>query len=458
MQSSEGVSLVRYVLETDHSTLPREVTERTKMLVFDQIGCSLVGMELPSGELALRYAQANGGSDESSVFRSASRLPAAHAAWVNGTSGHAAELDCPHATADFRATGHPAAVIVPAALAVAERQHSSGSDLVQAVAAGFEAGARTVSVTGGLPRMRAEHGLYGGCLHSIGAALSSTRLLGLDLQQSLHACALSVGQALSPVGFFGERRHMSKSVTKGGQPAFAGVAGALQAAFGLEGVDDIFTCDGGIVATWGEPGREGELTRGLGQDHAVMGANFKFYAAGYPIHAAAEAALRLVAEHGLDAEDIEGVSVGMPRFAALTVDSRDMPTISMQAMLSVAVVAGRLGFEEAHSDALLRDSRVVRLRSLVTVEVDSELERVQPHGRGARVTIRTRNGTYTSLVEHPKGHRFRPEGVSWADLREKWEPLLVSRLGASRFGALLRTCRSLDAVDDVREIAALLQD
>ncbi|TWH10290.1 Uncharacterized protein involved in propionate catabolism [Rhodococcus rhodochrous J45] len=216
--------MIEHLTRQQHSDLPQLVAERTKMLIFDQLGCAYVGAELPSGRLALQYASTLGESRESSIAHSSRTLAAASAAFVNGAAGHAAELDCAHATTDFRATGHPATVIVPAAVAVAERHCSSGASLIDAVAAGFETGARTISVVGGLSRMRAEHGLYGGCLHSIGAAVASAKLLGLDADTTMHAAALALGQAISPVAFFGERRHLSKSITKGGQPATAGVA------------------------------------------------------------------------------------------------------------------------------------------------------------------------------------------------------------------------------------------
>ncbi|GCB54391.1 hypothetical protein rerp_07990 [Rhodococcus erythropolis] len=454
--TGEKSTMIEYLVEQRYSDLPSLVVERTKMLIFDQLGCAYVGAELPSGRLALQYAGTLGESRESSIAHSSRTMAAVTAAFVNGTAGHAAELDCAHATEDFRATGHPATVIVPAAVAVADRQCSSGADLVDAVAAGFEAGGRTISAVGGLSWMRSEHGLYAGCLHSIGAAVASAKLLGLDADTTRHAAALTLGQAVSPVAFFGERRHISKSITKGGQPATAGVAGALQAAAGLEGVDDIFGAPGGIIDTWGEPGRESALTDGLGEDYAVFGANFKFYAAGYPIHSAVEAALSLLADNGLSAEQVRSATVGMPSFAASVVDSRNMSTICMQDMLSVAMVAGRLGFEEAHSSALLASPQVSRLRKAVTVYVDDDLEREQPHGRGARVTLRTDSGEVSRLIEHPRGHRFRENNVTWDLLQLKWQSMLEPRMGAQRFAELVTSAMALEGLDDVRSLTGIL--
>ncbi|WP_222430119.1 MmgE/PrpD family protein [Rhodococcus rhodochrous] len=213
-----------------------------------------------------------------------------------------------------------------------------------------------------------------------------------------------------------------------------------------------------MIDTWGEQGRESLLTDGRGEDYAVLGANFKFYAAGYPIHSAVEAALGLLADNGLTSEQVESARVGMPAFAASVVDSRNMPTICMQDMVSVAMVVGWLGFQEAHSATLLAHPQVMRLRKAVTVEIDEVLEREQPDGRGSRVTLRTRLGEFSRLVEHPRGHRFRAHNVTWELLVEKWERVLEPRIGTARFSELLEGSIKLEGVGDIRSLTGALVD
>jgi len=70
--------------------------------------------------------------------------------------------------------------------------------------------------------------------------------------------------------------------------------------------------------------------RGLGETYAIMGANFKLLNAGYPIHAPVEAALTLVAQHGIQAGAIESIYVGMPTTSLKIVDNRDMHNICLQ--------------------------------------------------------------------------------------------------------------------------------
>ena len=256
----------------------------------------------------------------------ANGCPAPLAALANGTAGHADEFDSVHATSDFLGTGHPAAIIVPAATAVAERQFATGRDLINAVTLGYDVGSRTISVTGGLAPMMGNHGIDSGALHSLGAAFACARLLGLDEHHHLFAAALAAQQSIAINAPYGERRHMSKAFVTG-QSAFAGVTGALMAAAGFEASDNIFEAHGGIIDTWGMPGREGATDRRISAlDYAVMGANFKFYSAGYPIHSPVEAVLGMKSDYGLDAEEIKSITVRMPSHPASVVNNRSMPS------------------------------------------------------------------------------------------------------------------------------------
>jgi 2-methylcitrate dehydratase PrpD len=447
--------LSTYAAQASFSAIPEHVVERTKMVIFDELGCEVIGRLLPPGRIVAKYVRSQGGVSEARVIGETTMLPAALAALANGTAGHADEYDSPHSTPDFRGTGHPACIIVPAAVATAESRSATGRELVNAVCVGYDVGSRVISATGGLGPLRDGHGVYAGSLHGFGAAAASCRLMGLDAERHLYAAGIVSGQTLSLSAFFGERRHMTKGLVHG-QGAWAGVTAATLAGMGFESSDDVFGDRYGVLDTWAAEGRESELVKDLGEDFAITGVNFKFYSAGYPIHAPVEAALELLARHDLNVDDIEHVAVHMPSFAASVVDNREMPSITLQDMLAVAMVAGRLGVAEAHSATLLLDRRVRRLRDLITVVRDADFDERQPHGRGARVVITTGGNVVSYEVEHPKGHRFRTPAPGWAEMREKWEPELVPFIGSARFDDFYSACTSLEAVDTITDITGLL--
>ena len=247
---------------------------------------------------------------------------------------------------------------------------------------------------------------------------------------------------------------MSKALSTG-QGAFAGVTAARLAAMGFEGHDQVFDSRHGPLG-WAEGDTGDRLISGLGTDFAVMGANFKFYSAGYPIHAPVEAALTIMEREKLRVEDVAAVTIFLTTHTADTVSNRDMPSICVEDMLSVAMVHGRLGFAEAHSSASLVRSEVKALRPLIHAVADPEMDRTQPHGRGARVAIETDSGQRFELaVDHPRGHALRG-GVDWQALRQKWDDLLPGMIGQRNYDSFFSLCQTLERVDDLAELPHLL--
>ncbi|GAA5125845.1 MmgE/PrpD family protein [Pseudonocardia adelaidensis] len=450
MTESPTARIAEYAAGTAYDRLPHEVVDRAKIIVFDELACAVLGRELDPGVLVAAYVARSGGAPESTVLGTADRLPAPLAALANGTAGHADEFDGVHVTG-----GHPGAVIVPAAFATAERLRRGGAELINAVVLGYDVGTRLVDAVGGAGRIASVHHLHSDFLHAYGAASAAARLLGLDAGRHRHAAALTAGHAIGLRALFGEDRHISKALANG-QAAAAGVTGAFMAEAGLEGNDSVLEAPGGVLDAWADPARRDRVTRGLGDDHAVLGAHVKFYSAGYPIHAPVEAALRIVADTGIATADIDAVVVHLPARTADIVDGRRMPTINLQHMLGVALVAGGLGFEDAHSEPLRRDPRVAALAARVSIERHPGIDEAPPYARGATVDVVTGDGSRHSVrIEHPRGHAHRGP-VTWDDLDGKWRELLGSRIGPGRYAEALTAAKDLERVDDVSVLASLL--
>jgi len=225
------------------------------------------------------------------------------------------------------------------------------------------------------------------------------------------------------------------------------------AATGLEGNPDILGAPYGVLQAWGTSDRIGVFTRGLGKEYAILGANFKFINCGYPIHAAVEAAMTLVKQHGIAVGAIESVYVGMPTDTMKVVDNRDMHNICLQDVLSAALVQGGLKLRELPFPQVLEDPAYIRLRPRITLRGDPDLDRDQPAGRGAIVAITRRDGsTVRHRVEHPRGHSLRG-GVSWADLAQKWQ----EGLPECDVDRMLKLAQRLEHLEDVNELVGAFQ-
>ena len=139
-------SLAGYIASALQRPLPPEVVEKTKHHVLDTIAAMATGSRLKPGELATRFAASLGGAPESMVIGSKVVTTAVTAAMANAMLAHSDETDDSHAPS----LTHPGCAIVPAALAVAEREDASGEALLRAVALGYDVGCRIGRAMGGI--------------------------------------------------------------------------------------------------------------------------------------------------------------------------------------------------------------------------------------------------------------------------------------------------------------------
>src|SRR6266508_1882931 len=121
--------LARYMVQSRDRSLPADVARATKHRILDTLGAIVSGARLKPGEMAIKYVRAQGGVAEASVLTTDIRTSAINAALANGMFGHADETD------DFEPVtkAHPGCAVVPAALAMAEREDRSGMELLRAV-------------------------------------------------------------------------------------------------------------------------------------------------------------------------------------------------------------------------------------------------------------------------------------------------------------------------------------
>ncbi|WP_218018822.1 MmgE/PrpD family protein [Novosphingobium rosa] len=403
-----------YASQSRAEAIPPAVRERAKKVIFDEMACACFGRRSPAGEMTARYAAMYHSAGETRIYGTDLRAPLPYAALANGTAGHGFEVDGAHVIG-----GHPGASIVHAATATAELHKSSGADLINAVVLGYDIGVRMVEACGGLFAMIDRRHLQSDFLFSLGCCAASGRLMGLSAEQQAHAWALTTFQANGLNALFAEKHHISKSFCNG-QYAFGGVSGALLASIGMEGNEDIIGAKDGVLDAWGDGQHDAAVTAGLGQAFKIMGANFKFFNAGYPIHAAIEAAMGAITRDHIPTDTIASIHVGMPRAALAVVDNRAMHNICVQDMVAANIAAGGLKLADEPFPAMLSNPTYVRLRAAITAGVDPDLQRDAPEGRGARVTIVTRDGKQHALrVDNPRGHSLRGE-ISWNDLADKW--------------------------------------
>ena len=288
-----------YSLGSDFAALPDDVVDCTKRVVLDTLGCIVLGSTIDAGRIMGSYVREIGGRADASVIGGGLSAPAAYAALANGTSAHADELDASHVS-----WGHPASVAIPMALAVCETIGADGREFLNAVVLAHDFGGRLVQAAGGRREIQETRHSHSSVLYAVGAAAAAGRLMRLKPLAQHHAMALAMFNISSPAAFMDERKHMTKAMAHG-QSAFAAVSGAFLAAGGFEANDNVLEARHGLADFWfSDDAAIDKVTADLGKYFSITDTGFKYYSAGYPIHAPLYNSLKIVQENDVAVAEI----------------------------------------------------------------------------------------------------------------------------------------------------------
>ena len=443
--------VAEYARSTQFSGLPADVVDYCKRVIFDTLGCMVLGGTMDSGRIMRSYLESIGGNGQASVIGMGRQFPATLAALANGTAAHADELDAVHVVG-----GHMPAVAVAAGLAASEFAQLGGSELINGITLLFDVGCGLLETVGGRSALeRAQH-MHSSSVFAIGASVAAGRLLGLGQLPMQHAMALAAHHVAAPLAFMEERNHMSKAMTHG-QAACAGVTGALLASRGFEAADRILESEHGLIDMWwSDQVSLGRLADYLGS-YSIVKTGFKYFSAGYPIQGPLSAALRLVRANRISLDNITSIRIGMTKWNADRVDSRAMASICIQDMMGIGLTLGRLSYEDVHESAAISDPAAIRISDLIEIVRDAELDAGPPDLRHASwLEIQTSNGSrYRESGVLPPGN-WQAGGMPWADLERKFEQIVSPRVGPKASYRAIELAHDLENVDDVGDLGRAL--
>jgi len=448
--------LAIYITQARSKPLPKPVIEKTKHHVLDTLAAMVSGSRLLPGMKAISYVNTLGGVKEACVVGSRLVTSAENAALANGMLAHADETDDSHAPS----LTHPGCGIVPAALAMAERERSNGTHLLRAVALGYDIGCRLTMALHAYDFREAGHST-----HSFGpmfgAAAAAGALAGLGYDQTRHLLSYTAQQCSGISCWMRDEEHIEKAFDFGGMPARNGVASAAMVAHGFTAVEDVFSGERNFFVAYDETRRIGKapepqrLVRELGSTYEIMNTNIKRWSVGSPIQAPLDALLDLIREHHIQPADVDKVVVRVARQGANTTDNRAMPDICMQHLCAVMLLDGIVTFESAHDENRMKDRRVLALRRRVELHGDEALTRAMPSRQGI-VELKLKDGR--ELRKHVKAVRGTAENpMARAEVDEKCFHLMAPILGKARARRLCDTVWALETVSNMRTMRPLLK-
>jgi 2-methylcitrate dehydratase PrpD len=380
--------------------IPEPVIRRAEDLFLDWFGSTIAGKGARAVETLEWFAtQAGPAHGASEILISRRRTTPYFAAMVNAAASHFAEQDDVHNGSVF----HPAAVIFPAILAVAQANGSAGRDFLTAAVAGYEAGIRIGEFMG-----RSHYKVFHttGTVGTIAAAAAVGNLLKLTPEQMLHAFGSAGTQAAGLWEFLrdaadSKQLHTAKAASDGLMSAYIASQGFTGAKRILEGAQ-------GMAAGMSKDADPAKLTDRLGERWALTETSFKFHASCRHTHPAADALLQVVTEHQLVPQQIRRVTAHVHQGAIDVLGPVVDPQTVHQAKFSMGTVLGLIAqFHHAsvnEFEASFNDAEVAAFRGKVDMVLDQEVDQAYPARWIGKVSVETDDGRILhGRVDEPKG-------------------------------------------------------
>ena len=444
----ETRKLAGFVAQTRFTDLPRSLVDNCKITVLDAIGAGFVGAVQPWARRIVAVVRALGGTPEASVIQQEWRTDVSRGALANGVLIGA--FECEPLTGS-----HASGTVLPAALAVCQRERFDGAAFLTALALGFEVSARIARTAVGLETVRGFHNP--GTQGPFGAAAAVGKLYGFDEERLVDAMGIAGSSSAGLLEFAwsgGDTKRLHL-----GRASQLGLESALLAQQGVRGPATVLEGRYGYFNAFSTPPRMERLLEGLGTEWAIEPPSLKSYATHVTHQAVVEAIQGFKREHPLDPRTITRVVIrGAPRIMEERHAARAPQDVlggqySLPFTTAVALtrdMSNPLVYnEDAVADPVVRDlARRIELQPLE--ETLHDVPGVWP----AEIIVECAGRRHTLRTRPYKGSP--PNPFTWGEACEKFRRYTASVLGAQQATAIIAAIGRLEEVADMADVAPLL--
>lgn len=390
-----------------------EIKSQVRLCLLDTLAAITAGHSIPETQSVTEYVRQSFADGGTTVLNGEDQKCGAEGAVLaNGIAANALDIDEGHIGAD----GHPAAIVVPAAIAAAETQGSTIQELLDAVLVGYE-----IAVRAGLtlPEVSGQHtgtGSWG----AVGAAAAVVKLRDASSEETINA--LSIAEFSAPqTPILRSVATPGSGFTKDGigWGSYTGYTAAVLAERGLSGSGTMFDES------------ESSALDNLGEEYAITESYYKPYPCCRWIHPGIDAAKDLQEEYDIETGDITEIDVHTFRYgtqlATRKPSSTDAAEYSYPFALATAILNESFTPENLQQEAL-SDEKTLDLAQNINLIYDDSLEMRYDESWLTRIVIKTNNEKFNSGVTHPRGSTERP--MSDEEHFHKQQQLIDPYLGA----------------------------
>lgn len=414
-----------------------------KNVLLSGVGMTLAGVESGTGKAVLNYVKECSAPEEAGVIGAGFRTSVEYAALANGTTSHATELED-----DTRAESMYSVGIFPSILALGEKLHLSGREVIEAFVVAWDIAAKlALAAPGMFTRGLAPWSAFS----TVGVAACSAKVLGLDVAQTTMAVSIAASHACGLVNQVGTGSHLYESGLAGRN----GISSALLAKHGLTGQAEILEIPMGYldgVAGVSYPDLK------LGAPYRARDIEIKKYPCCMSQMHPIDSFVDLIEANGISAGDVQSVQVDVPPAFAIAGARFQHPKNEDEARFSLAHSIASCFLDgkpwlDSYTTEKANNPQVRAFRDKVKIVVHPEWGTPELADRELPIVVSLKSGAeYTTTTPRTS----EPIVVSDSEVLDKYLKSAVRVVPRNRAERIAEQVLFLEKVPDVTQLMSLL--
>ena len=432
--------LAKFIVNMGIHDFDEDVIKKAELCIVDYLAASIYGTTKKWGHQITKYVSDFGIDDTCTVIGSAKKTNPQYAALANGTIGHGFELDDFH-TGSFV---HPGAVVIPAALSVAQKKRASGDELLTSIILGYEVMIQIGLILGTAHSIKGFHAT--GTSGPFASAAAAGKVMGLKEDQMINALGIAGSMASGLKEFYLEGSTVKR--LHAGKASESGVSAALLTKYGFTGPSTVFEGKFGFFKTYTDSFDLEKLHDTFGQDWQIMHMNVKPYACCGGLHPTVTALNQFKKESKIAPDQIDEIVVEVTERNAMQNSGPGTSSV-MSAQYSIPFCGALslcIDIEDPSnfSEEMLKNPEVISLSKRIRVIGNPELKGMDE----SNVNIYLKNGKeFRKKITRPKGHPENP--LSQDEVTLKFKKLASHVYSNERIEKILEILRNIRKLKDI---------
>jgi 2-methylcitrate dehydratase len=452
--------MARYTLDLTYQDLPPDLIHQTKRVLLDTLGCAIGGSDSEASQAIEAFLRESGHPEEATVFGSGLKTSCLNATLANGAMVRYLDYNDTAfiLQGETYRTGYHPSEVIPPILALAERQHLSGREVIAAIVAGYDLSLCFLEAVTGVGMEK--KGWNGDTRGAYIMPLVAGKILGLTEEQMENAVGISASchAVLGILDTPAEEYTMTKNI-RFPTMAYSGILAAMLAKKGFTGPTTVIEGHDGFVETIMKGEYDVSKLANISGKFAIRETCIKSIIADFSSHGHLTATLNLVKENDIKPEDVAEVRITTSkRCAEHTGDpikkypkNKETADHSSYYLTAIAIIDRQIGPDQFTPEKF-QNPKVRELIDRVILKGDPDLDKARPAGISEIITKQGKK--YQCRVDYPRGHARNP--MTDEEIVGKFKSMASKYMSDKQTNQIIDTVFVLDKLEDVGMLNKLM--